>query len=269
MKRKFTTLASILILALVIISGTLFLGKNYNQKVLSAYDQISTKKVCVTSPVLSVHNGAGTQFPVITQIYKGQTIDITNQIGNWYVIRFNDKLGKISANFATPVTTPKPAPIPAPSPVSSPKPAPKPVPVPAPSSTPAPASNQLTSDQSQMLNLINAERTKLGGKALQFDSELAKVANIKAKDMVDNNYFSHTSPTYGSPFDMMKSFGIHYFAAGENLAGNSGVEKAHYALMNSEGHRKNILNPNFTNIGIGIAKSPTYGYVFVQMFIGK
>ena len=87
--------------------------------------------------------------------------------------------------------------------------------------------------------------------------------------MVDSNYFSHTSPTYGSPFDMMKNFGIKYKAAGENIAGNSSNSGAVNAWMNSEGHRANILSNNFNYTGIAVVKSPKYGKIFVQMFIGK
>ena len=133
-------------------------------------------------------------------------------------------------------------------------------------STSAPVSN--SSYAKEMLNLINQERAANGVPRLKWNEELAKVAQAKAQDMVDNNYFSHTSPTYGSPFDMMKSFGISYRYAGENIAKNSSVAKAHTALMNSEGHRKNILNSNFTSIGIGIVKTSSNSYTIVQMFIG-
>ena len=133
-------------------------------------------------------------------------------------------------------------------------------------STSAPVSN--SSYAKEMLNLINQERAANGVPQLKWNEELAKVAQAKAQDMVDNNYFSHTSPTYGSPFDMMKSFGISYRYAGENIAKNSSVAKAHTALMNSEGHRKNILNSNFTSIGIGIVKTSSNSYTIVQMFIG-
>lgn len=127
----------------------------------------------------------------------------------------------------------------------------------------------LTTEQARMLELVNQERTKAGLKPLAWDAELARVAGIKAQDMVQNNYFSHTSPTYGSPFEMMKKFGISYRTAGENLAGYNSVEGAHNGLMNSDGHRANILNSSFTHIGIGVQKSPRYGYVFVQMFVGR
>lgn len=105
--------------------------------------------------------------------------------------------------------------------------------------------------------------------ALKVDTGLQKVAKEKAKDLVNNNYFAHNSPTYGSPFDMMKSFGVSYKTAGENLAGNSTAPKAVNAWMNSEGHRANILNGSFNYTGIGVVESPKYGRVYVQMFIGR
>ena len=132
-----------------------------------------------------------------------------------------------------------------------------------------PAQTVQSSEQTRMLKLVNEERQKAGVAPLILDIELSQVANVKAKDMVDNNYFNHDSPTYGSPFTMMKDFGIKYTAAGENLAGYNNVDKAHVGLMTSDGHRRNILNSNFTHIGIGVQKSPRYGYVFVQMFIRK
>ena len=87
--------------------------------------------------------------------------------------------------------------------------------------------------------------------------------------MVSNNYFSHTSPTYGSPFEMLSSFKVSYKSAGENIAGNSSNSKAVTAWMNSSGHKANILNSSFNYTGIGVVSSPTYGKVYVQMFIGK
>ena len=130
-------------------------------------------------------------------------------------------------------------------------------------------SNGLTSDEQETLDLINAKRTEAGLSALKIDSEVQNVARVKAQDMVDNNYFSHTSPTYGSPFDMMKSFGIKYKAAGENIAGNSSNTGAVNAWMNSEGHKANILSNNYNYTGLGVVSSPKYGKIYVQMFIGK
>lgn len=121
----------------------------------------------------------------------------------------------------------------------------------------------------KMLELVNQERAKAGAAPLIMDIDLVKIARLKARDMIDKNYFGHTSPTYGDPFTMMKKFGIQYGYAGENLAGNSSVEIAHEALMASPGHRKNILNPNYTHIGIGIVDGGPYGTMFTQLFISK
>jgi uncharacterized YkwD family protein len=126
----------------------------------------------------------------------------------------------------------------------------------------------LTAEEQQMWQLVNMERTSRGLNALQIHPGLVKLARMKSQDMITHNYFSHQSPTYGSPFDMMRREGISYRFAGENLAGAPTVERAHTALMNSPGHRANILNPNFTHIGIGIIDGGMFGKMFTQMFIG-
>lgn len=120
-----------------------------------------------------------------------------------------------------------------------------------------------------MFDLINAKRVANGLSALKIDDEVQNVARIKAQDMVDNNYFSHTSAIYGSPFDMLKSYGISYKTAGENIAGNSSNSGAVNAWMNSEGHKANILNSSFNYTGIGVVNSSKYGKIYVQMFIGQ
>ena len=127
----------------------------------------------------------------------------------------------------------------------------------------------MTADEKEVFNLINKERQNNGLSALKVDSEVQRVARIKAEDLVNNNYFSHQSPTYGSPFDMLKSFKISYKTAGENIAGNSSNSSAVSAWMNSSGHRANILNGNFNYTGIGVVNGSKYGKIYVQMFIGK
>ena len=126
----------------------------------------------------------------------------------------------------------------------------------------------LTADEQRMLNLVNSERAKMGLSALRANLKVTEVARLKAGEMIAKNYFSHTSPTYGSPFDMMKQFGVSYRYAGENLAGAPGTDIAHTNLMNSPGHRANILNGNYREVGIGIINGGPYGKMFVQMFIG-
>ncbi len=127
----------------------------------------------------------------------------------------------------------------------------------------------MNSDEQEIFNLINKQRTNNGLAALKIDNELQKVARLKAEDMVINNYFSHQSPTYGSPFDMIKKFKITYRTAGENIAANSSNSGAVTAWMNSSGHRANILNSSFNYTGIGVVSSSRYGKIYVQQFIGK
>jgi uncharacterized YkwD family protein len=126
---------------------------------------------------------------------------------------------------------------------------------------------QLSAYEQKVVDLTNQERAKNGLPALKVDVALSKVAREKSLDMQKNNYFSHTSPTYGSPFDMMKKFGITYKAAGENIAkGQRSPEEVVKAWMNSAGHRKNILSANFTHIGVGHVAEGNY---WTQQFIGK
>ena len=129
-------------------------------------------------------------------------------------------------------------------------------------------STSMNNDEKEVFDLINKQRAQNGLSPLKENSELQRVARIKAQDMVNNNYFSHTSPIYGSPFDMMKSFKISYNTAGENIAGNSS-NSAVTAWMNSSGHRANILNSSFNQTGIGVVTGSKYGKIYVQMFIGK
>ena len=130
-----------------------------------------------------------------------------------------------------------------------------------------PASSAVSAFEQQVVELTNQERAKNGLPALKLDVELSKVARDKSKDMQTKNYFSHTSPTYGSPFDMMKAYGVSYQSAGENIAmGQRSPQEVVQAWMNSQGHRENIMNPNFTHIGVGHV---TAGNYWTQMFIGK
>ncbi|EJV68410.1 CAP domain-containing protein [Bacillus sp. N5-665] len=132
---------------------------------------------------------------------------------------------------------------------------------------PTEEAKSLSEFEQRVVELTNAERAKQGLPALKIDTELSKVARVKSEDMQKNNYFDHNSPTYGSPFDMMKKFGISYTSAGENIAqGQRTPEEVVQAWMNSAGHRANILNNGFTHIGVGYVESGNY---WTQQFITK
>lgn len=118
----------------------------------------------------------------------------------------------------------------------------------------------------EVIRLVNEQRANYGLQPLTENWELSRVARYKSQDMVDNRYFSHTSPTYGSPFQMIKAFGLSFRTAGENIAyGQRTPQAVVNAWMNSSGHRANILNSSFTQIGVGYVADGNY---WTQMFIG-
>ncbi len=130
-------------------------------------------------------------------------------------------------------------------------------------------STSQSSYSAQVVSLVNEERAAKGLSALATDSQLTRLAQLKAEDMAKNKYFSHTSPTYGSAFDMMKTYGVSYDTAGENIAtGQKTAEAVMEGWMNSQGHRANILNSAYTGIGVGYARSSDGTTYWVQIFKG-
>ena len=124
--------------------------------------------------------------------------------------------------------------------------------------------------ENQVIQLTNQERAKHGLKPLTADWQVSRVARYKSADMRDKNYFQHNSPTYGTPFNMLKSFGVSYRSAGENIAaGQPTAQAVVKAWMESPGHRANILNSSYTHIGDGHASGGSYGNYWTQMFISK
>ncbi|MFF2457071.1 CAP domain-containing protein [Peribacillus simplex] len=124
--------------------------------------------------------------------------------------------------------------------------------------------------EQHVLSLVNEERLKRGLPSLKMDTSISHVAILKSEDMRDSNYFNHTSPRYGSPFEMMKSFGISYKYAGENIAaGQPSADAVMKSWMNSPGHKANILNKNYTHIGIGHVTGGKYTHYWTQQFIGN
>ncbi|WP_396276590.1 SafA/ExsA family spore coat assembly protein [Haloimpatiens lingqiaonensis] len=122
--------------------------------------------------------------------------------------------------------------------------------------------------ENEVIRLVNVERSKAGVPPLTTNWELSRVARYKSQDMINKGYFSHQSPTYGSPFDMMQNFGLRFSSAGENIAyGQRTPAEVMNSWMNSPGHRGNILSPSFTQIGVGVAKTSSGVYYWTQMFI--
>lgn len=280
MKKKFALLSVLLIITLTLgaCANSDQSKQNQNQnkvetKASSIFQQADVKNMKVSSNKVEVKSGPGNNFKTITTLKKNETSRVLAQIKDWYVIRLkDDRIGCVDSNQTKPIVKegqPRP-----PQPQSTPKPEETKQPEPQtpqqnqPTEKVEPVDN-LSSLENQMIDLINEARKENNVDPLKTDKQLTKVARKKSKDMVQNDYFSHNSPTYGSPFDMLNKFGVEYLQAGENIAANSSVKAAHKELMNSTGHRRNILNPQYTHVGAGIKSSEKYGYIFTQLFISK
>ena len=220
------------------------------------YYKVDFSTGLVTATTLNVRSGPGTGYKVVATVKKNEYIRVFAGVGDWYIVQVEgDYVGAVSKKYVKAIypnsnnsgnTENNTG-----------------------NSSGTQTSSNMNSDEKEIFNLINQQRTNNGLSALKVDNEVQRVARIKAEDMVTNNYFSHTSPTYGSPFDMLKSFKISYKTAGENIAANSSNSGAVNAWMNSSGHKANILNSSFNYTGIGVVNSSKYGKIFVQMFIGK
>lgn len=139
----------------------------------------------------------------------------------------------------------------------------------APTTNTNPSNFSLTADEKLMLDLVNKERVANGLAPLKVNPTLTQVARAHSADMIKRSFFNHNNPDGKTPFDRIKAAGITYRTAGENIAGASTTQTAHTNLMNSPGHRANILNASFTEVGIGIVDGGKYGKMFTQNFIGK
>ena len=127
---------------------------------------------------------------------------------------------------------------------------------------------QVRAQEQNAWNLMNSDRAANGLSALPLDAKLSAIARKKSEDMRDKGYFSHTSPTYGSVSDMLKTFGYSFSAAGENIAHHATVAKAQAAFMSSSGHKRNILGFSWTKVGIGVCYDAN-GYVYVTQIFAR
>lgn len=212
----------------------------------SIFQRGAVRQIRIVNNHAPLRSGCSTTAPILTRLPQDKIYNVVGESNNWYVIEGDQgQIGAVDPKDAHPhIEAPDMA-------------------------GQREAIARLTPNEEEMLRLLNAERIKRGLNPLKVDMEITKAARLKSQDMIDNNYFSHHSPTYGNPFDMMRQFDIPYIYAGENLAGNSTIQGAHTSLMSSQGHRDNILHPNFTHIGIGVREGSTYGKMVTQLFVGR
>lgn len=219
------------------------------------YYKVDFSTGLVTATTLNVRSGPGTNYGIVATVKKNKYIRVFAGVGDWYIVQVEgDYVGAVNKKYVKAIY---------PNSNNSNN-----------SSSNNSNSNSntnttMTADEKEVFDLINKQRTQNGLSALKLDTETLRVARIKAQDMVNNNYFSHTSPTYGSPFNMLNNFKVSYRTAGENIAGNLSNSAAVTAWMNSSGHKANILNSSFNYTGIGVINGSKYGKIYVQMFIGK
>lgn len=236
-------LISIIIVLSISLFATCF-GMDNFETVEYAYGIVNTD-------YLNMRSGSGINFESISLLTRNEYVRIFAKIGDWYIIQ-NDQnqIGTVHSKYITPTNEQKAA------------------------TTNTEiitddATSDLTQDESELLSLINTERKKNNLSSLKIDKELQNVARLKANDLVDNNYFSHISPIYGTPFEMLKSNKISYKTASENIAGNSSVSGAFDSWMKSESHKNNILSNDYNYTGLAVVDSIAYGKIIVELFIGK
>lgn len=208
----------------------------------------------VTAESLKLRSGLSTENPYIGLLEKNDIVHIYGKVDNWYIVKTeNNLVGCVFADYVkTSYESDKT--IETSANVENARENPK---------------FQLSQSEQVFFNLINNERIKNNLPEFQIDPNLLNVARLKAQDIADKKYFSHTSPTYGTLFEMLKNHKVTYSTASENIARNINADSAIESLMNSSAHKSNILSENFNYTGIAVVNSIEYGKIFVQIFIGK
>lgn len=225
-------------------------GQDNSTNMISASFEKADVDYTIVKVDTPVKGGASATSTTVHTLKAGTNVKVLGKTDGWYVVYPTTNIvGFIPIQNTNPVTTSTPQTVPDVQKTQGVTPA--------------------ATDETSMLSLVNAERAKVGAAALTINPQLTKLAQLKSQDIATNNYFSHISPTYGSPFEMLKKYGVSYLYAGENLAKNATVQAAHQALMNSPGHKKNILNTDFNQVGIGVVSKNDGSKIYTQMFIGR
>jgi len=255
----------------------------------AAFQKVDFTNGVVTATQLNIRQGPSETHDVVRVLNQGHEVKVFGKIGDWYTI-YDPKSGTVGAahgnyiksneiaqNDSTPSEQQDKVQAQQTSPSQNKNSGTPSNSSPSINSTNSPAStttnaallSEISKEEQELLNLINKAREEAGVRPLVLNKDLLKTTELKAKDMIEKDYFAHQSPVFGSPFDMMRQNNISFKCAGENIAGNQSVEKAFNAWMSSSDHRANILNANFTETGISIQNGSQYGKIFVQQFIGN
>lgn len=208
----------------------------------------------VTANSLKIRSGLSTENDSIGLLAKDALVHIYGKVDNWYIIKTENNLvgavfaDYIESSYETEATIETSANV----------------------ETAEPTPNSILSQDEQIfLNLLNNKRIANNLPEFQIDETLLNLARLKANDMVENKYFSHTSPKLGTLFEMLTNHQVSYSRASENIAKNLNADSAIESLMKSESHKNNILSQDFNYTGIAVVNSIDCGKIFVQIFVAK
>lgn len=233
----------IIILSIICISRISF-SQNETEEIPKTTEEYNFDVGTVTTEILKIRSGLSTENAQIGLLSKGDTVHIYDKIDNWYIIRTNDNLvGAVSSDYIEGNYNND--------------------------SIETANTLLLSQDEQIFLNLVNNKRIENNLPEFELDEKLLNLARLKANDLVENGYFSHTSPIYGTVFEMLRNNTISYSKASENIARNLTAEDAIKNLMNSDSHKNNILSQEFNYTGIGVVNNPKSGKIFVEIFISK
>ena len=225
----------------------------------------------VTASKLNVRRGPGIKYETVGILSKDAYIRVFAKIGNWYVIQTeNNLIGAVNCDYITPCpdkdlnslsieTNAEPANTENTIPIVNDDSAENTETIPS----------TLSVEEQEFFNKINELRVKNNLPEFKIDDKVENVARLKAQDLEENNYFSHTSAKYGTPFEMLSTSGVNYKTASENIAGNSSIDGAINSWMNSDSHKNNIISNDSNYKGVAVMHSNNYRKILVQLFIGK
>ena len=257
-KHKVTIIALIVTIFCIFSIYSISFGMDEIQNLDFNVGQVSANK-------LNVRRGPGIKYETVGILSKDAYIRVFAKIGNWYVIQTqNNLIGAVSCDYINPCYDMD---------LSNLSIETNAEPVSNSDTTEVQATPEVPStlsvEEEEFINKINELRVKNNLPELKIDDNVQNVARLKAQDLAENNYFSHTSAKYGTPFEMLSTSGVNYKTASENIAGNSTIEGAINSWMNSDSHKNNILSTDFNYTGVAVVHSNTYGKILVQLFIGK
>lgn len=227
------------------------------------FERVNYAHGVVTAYYLNMRQGPSTDYYIIRVLKKGQAVKVIGKMGSWYAaIDVNSGcIGCVHGKYIKVSTSAEMTAEEENEKEQDKKDNEK--------ETTAQEPVSLSDSESALLEMVNEAREEEGLTPLKVQTQLMRVARLKAQDMLDNGYFSHTSARFGSPWDMMRKYNVSFKCAAENIAGNKTLEGAFDAWMEDDNHKANLLNPKFGYTGIGVVDSPAYGKLIVQQLIGE